>query len=542
MSVDISGKIPVDLSARVQEPRDEKPRDERELSVRVQEPGVEWKDDAVEDTRDEWRDKEASLTVHGVALDGGDTQHFAEHYIIEHVIEHVAELFQPTPTTAGDVESREMVLAEDFRKTEQRKRIFAQMKTLADSLDDDHVMLDLPVHSTDTIDDITIRMLRKLEENKVLEPQQRINAEQQMTTAKISNSGAYMRPAMGRRLALPLIYTDLTSEQSKPQRDAVYAFARLHSGVHIGEADGQGIRFVLLIIEHQNPKGDSPRKRCQSAQVHVSTAEAAAFIMADIDSYDNVVTACNARDVQKALHSLMSVHKGWESGITDRPKRQKTQNEIGLSWEPKQLPFGGLKRDLLRRMFSKTYLRDWVDGITPQSVAVILFMFFACVAPAIAFGSLLDRATGGSQANCKIPKGCTGPQCPCIGDIGVIEMLISSSMCGVAYAAVGGSPLTILGGTGPVLVFTGILYNFANSVGVDFLPFYAWTGVWIGVFSVILASVDAACLVNKVTRWTDEIFAGLISLIFTISAIQDLIKVHPAPPSAAPFHSLYSAT
>jgi hypothetical protein len=77
-----------------------------------------------------------------------------------------------------------------------------------------------------------------------------------------------------------------------------------------------------------------------------------------------------------------------------------------------------------------------------------------------------------------------------------------------------------------VLVFTGILYNFANSVGVDFLPFYAWTGVWIGVFSVILASVDAACLVNKVTRWTDEIFAGLISLIFTISAIQDLIKVH----------------
>ena len=326
------------------------------------------------------------------------------------------------------------------------------------------------------------------------------------------------------------------------RRDAVYAFARLHSGVHIGEADGQGIRFVLLIMEHKNPEGDSPRQRCQSAQAHVSTAEAAAFIMADIDSYDNVVTASNARDVQQALRGLMSAHKGWESGKEDRPKRQKTQNEIGLSWEPQQLPFGGLKRDLLRRIFSKKYLRDWVDGITPQSVAVILFMFFACVAPAIAFGSLLDRATGGSKANCKPPPGCTGPQCPCIGDIGVIEMLVSSSICGVVYAAVGGSPLTILGGTGPVLVFTGILYNFANSVGVEFLPFYAWTGVWIGVFSVILASIDAACLVNKVTRWTDEIFAGLISLIFTISAIQDLIKVHPAPLCTPPFLSLCSTT
>ena len=98
---------------------------------------------------------------------------------------------------------------------------------------------------------------------------------------------------------------------------------------------------------------------------------------------------------------------------------------------------------------------------------------------------------------------------------------------GIAYAVVGGCPLTILGGTGPVLIFTELLYKFCHSIDVDFLPFYAWTGVWIGVMSIILAAFDVAVVIKRVTRFTDEIFAGLISLIFTLSAILDLVKVWP---------------
>ena len=60
---------------------------------------------------------------------------------------------------------------------------------------------------------------------------------------------------------------------------------------------------------------------------------------------------------------------------------------------------------------------------------------------------------------------------------------------------------------------------------VPFFPFYAWTGIWIGVFSVILAVTDAACIISAVTRFTDEIFAALISTIFTVSAITDLVNV-----------------
>ena len=75
-------------------------------------------------------------------------------------------------------------------------------------------------------------------------------------------------------------------------------------------------------------------------------------------------------------------------------------------------------------------------------------------------------------------------------------------------------------------MFTGLLFKFADSIDVEFLPFYAWTGVWIGVLSIILASFDVACVIKHVTRFTDEIFSALISVIFILSAIIDLAKVH----------------
>ena len=48
-----------------------------------------------------------------------------------------------------------------------------------------------------------------------------------------------------------------------------------------------------------------------------------------------------------------------------------TQNDIGLAWVPEDLPFGGLKRDAARRILTKTWILDWKDGMTMQSVAVV---------------------------------------------------------------------------------------------------------------------------------------------------------------------------
>lgn len=37
----------------------------------------------------------------------------------------------------------------------------------------------------------------------------------------------------------------------------------------------------------------------------------------------------------------------------------------------------------------------------------------------------------------------------------------------------------INGGTGPVLAFSGVLYKLAETIGVPFLTFNAWVGLWV---------------------------------------------------------------
>ena len=54
---------------------------------------------------------------------------------------------------------------------------------------------------------------------------------------------------------------------------------------------------------------------------------------------------------------------------------------------------------------------------------------------------------------------------------------------------------------------------------------YAWVGLWSGGFILILAITDASCLMRYFTRFTDEIFAALISIIFIYEAIKSLVHI-----------------
>lgn len=168
--------------------------------------------------------------------------------------------------------------------------------------------------------------------------------------------------------------------------------------------------------------------------------------------------------------------------------------------------FAGVRGDLARRL--ATYRSDWTDGLHPKAAAAVGFLFFACLAPAIAFGGLMSVMTG--------------------GEIGVVEMIVSTAACGVAYALVAGQPLTILGGTGPLLVFTAILYDACRRFGVSFLPAYAWIGLWSGLFTVLLGVTGLSRLVARLTRFTDETFAALISIIFVYQAVASVLGAFPA--------------
>jgi HCO3- transporter family len=101
-------------------------------------------------------------------------------------------------------------------------------------------------------------------------------------------------------------------------------------------------------------------------------------------------------------------------------------------------PFGkGLQEDIKRK--SPHYKSDFTDGLTVKSLSSIVFLFFACLAPAIAFGGLLGFAT--------------------YGQMGTIETVGATAIGGVIYALLSAQPLTIIGTTGPLLAFLKVLYD-----------------------------------------------------------------------------------
>nr|XP_010298368.1 PREDICTED: sodium-driven chloride bicarbonate exchanger isoform X1 [Balearica regulorum gibbericeps] len=102
--------------------------------------------------------------------------------------------------------------------------------------------------------------------------------------------------------------------------------------------------------------------------------------------------------------------------------------------------FGGLILDIKRK--APFFWSDFRDALSLQCLASFLFLYCACMSPVITFGGLLGEATEGR--------------------ISAIESLFGASMTGIAYSLFGGQPLTILGSTGPVLVFEKILFKFCK--------------------------------------------------------------------------------
>ncbi len=173
-------------------------------------------------------------------------------------------------------------------------------------------------------------------------------------------------------------------------------------------------------------------------------------------------------------------------------------SQEGLEWTGK--PFGGILEDIRRR--APHYVDDFKAGLSSKVAGTTFFMFFAALANAIAFGALTGSMTG--------------------NQIGITEMVVVTAIGGIIFALFSGQPLTILGGTGPITIFTGLLYVACEQLDIGFLATYAWVGIWSGFFMLVLAFTDASALMRYFTRFTDEIFAALISVIFIVEAVKDV--------------------
>lgn len=174
-------------------------------------------------------------------------------------------------------------------------------------------------------------------------------------------------------------------------------------------------------------------------------------------------------------------------------------------------PFGGLINDIKRRY--PYYRSDITDSFNLQCLAAFVFIFFACLSPCIAFGGLLAEKTDGLM--------------------GVTETVLSTSLCGLIFGLFSGQPLMILGATGPVLVYEQSLYKFCESNEIEFLPMRCWIGFWVTVIAGVVVALEGSFLVRFVTRFTEEIFAILISLIFIYEVIKKLTDIYQKYPLIA---------
>ena len=119
-------------------------------------------------------------------------------------------------------------------------------------------------------------------------------------------------------------------------------------------------------------------------------------------------------------------------------------------------------------------------------------------------------------------------------------MILSSAICGCVYALTAGQPLTILGATGPMLVFEEIVYSFSQENSIDYMSFRVWIGLWTALYCIILVATDASALIGLFTRFTEETFSILISFIFIYEAFMKIHKLEVKYPPLGNFKSNYS--
>ncbi|NXO61424.1 B3AT protein, partial [Phainopepla nitens] len=116
------------------------------------------------------------------------------------------------------------------------------------------------------------------------------------------------------------------------------------------------------------------------------------------------------------------------------------------------------------------------------------------------------------------------------GMMGVSELLISTCVQCVLFSLLSAQPLLVVGFSGPLLVFEEAFYSFCSSNGLEYIVGRVWIGFWLILLVLVVVACEGSFLVRYLSRYTQEIFSFLISLIFifeTFSKLVTIFKDHP---------------
>ncbi|XP_016067430.1 PREDICTED: sodium bicarbonate transporter-like protein 11 [Miniopterus natalensis] len=169
----------------------------------------------------------------------------------------------------------------------------------------------------------------------------------------------------------------------------------------------------------------------------------------------------------------------------------------------------GIREDFARRF--PVYPLDFTDGIIGKNrsvgkyITTTLFLYFACLLPTIAFGSLNDENTDGA--------------------IDVQKTMAGQSIGSLLYALFSGQPLVVLLTTAPLALYIHVIRGICDDYSLDFNTFYAWTGLWNSFFLALYALFNLSLIMSLFKRSTEEIIALFISITFMLDAVKGMVKI-----------------
>ncbi|NXS88149.1 S4A11 protein, partial [Erpornis zantholeuca] len=261
------------------------------------------------------------------------------------------------------------------------------------------------------------------------------------------------------------------------------------------------VRFVILVL--------APPKM-KSTKTATEVGRTFATMFSDITFRQKLLETKTEEEFKEALvhqRHLLTVANQRPSGKSDGHKSHALPSSLQLH---DFLNIGkGISDDIARRF--PVYALDFTDGIIGNNKAIgkyittMIFLYFACLLPSIAFGSLNDENTRGA--------------------IDVRKTIFGQCIGGLLYALFSGQPLVVLLTTAPLALYINVIRGICDDYNLDFSAFYAWIGLWNSFFLVIYSLFNFSLLMKLFKRSTEEIIALFISITFVLDAIKGIVKV-----------------
>ncbi|NXS26247.1 S4A11 protein, partial [Pomatostomus ruficeps] len=265
------------------------------------------------------------------------------------------------------------------------------------------------------------------------------------------------------------------------------------------------VRFVILVL--------APPKM-KSTKTATEVGRTFATMFSDITFRQKLLETKTEEEFKEALvhqRHLLTVANQRPSGMNDGHNNLCTDTALPSFLQLHDfLNIGkGISDDIARRF--PVYALDFTDGIIGNNKAIgkyittMIFLYFACLLPSIAFGSLNDENTRGA--------------------IDVRKTIFGQCIGGLLYALFSGQPLVVLLTTAPLALYINVIRGICDDYNLDFSAFYAWIGLWNSFFLVIYSLFNFSLLMKLFKRSTEEIIALFISITFVLDAIKGIVKV-----------------